>query len=64
MEKAIESCRVRMAQEQKKLDVSDALDEDRETALRRKIANVKEIIEDMEQRVSSQGTFYFFVACY
>lgn len=64
MEKAIESCRVRMAQEQKKLDVSDALDEDRETALRRKIANVKEIIEDMEQRVSPQGTFYFFVACY
>jgi HAT1-interacting factor 1 len=54
MEKAIESCRVRMAQEEKKLDVSDALDEDRETALRRKIANVKEIIEDMEQRVSSQ----------
>ncbi|PKX98552.1 SHNi-TPR domain-containing protein [Aspergillus novofumigatus IBT 16806] len=51
MEKAIESCRVRMAQEQKKLDVSDALDEDRETALRRKIANVKEIIEDMEQRL-------------
>ncbi|KAF7116092.1 hypothetical protein CNMCM5793_004013 [Aspergillus hiratsukae] len=51
MEKAIESCRVRMAQEQKKLDVSDALDEDKETALRRKIANVKEIIEDMEQRL-------------
>ncbi|KAH2024903.1 hypothetical protein KXV65_008825 [Aspergillus fumigatus] len=51
MEKAIESCRARMAQEQKKLDVSDALDEDRETALRRKIANVKEIIEDMEQRL-------------
>jgi HAT1-interacting factor 1 len=62
MEKAIESCRVRMAQEQKKLDGSDALDEDKQTALRRKIANVKEIIEDMEQRVSSQETFYFFVA--
>ncbi|RHZ49894.1 SHNi-TPR domain-containing protein [Aspergillus thermomutatus] len=51
MEKAIESCRVRMAQEQKKLDASDALDEDKATALRRKIANVKEIIEDMEQRL-------------
>lgn len=52
MEKAIESCRVRMAQEQKVLD-SDTSDEDKATAMKRKIANVQEIVADMEQRVSS-----------
>lgn len=58
MEKAIESCRVRISQEQKKLVNDGPLDEDRRTALKRRIANVKEIISDMEQRVSSYPTFY------
>ena len=53
MEKAIESCRARMAQEQKVLDSGDTSDEDKATAMKRKIANVKEIVADMEQRVSS-----------
>ncbi|KAI9368207.1 hypothetical protein BJX61DRAFT_537446 [Aspergillus egyptiacus] len=52
MEKAIESCRVRISQEQKKLDSDDTLDEDKRTALKRKIANVKEIVSDMEQRLA------------
>ncbi|KAL4901950.1 hypothetical protein BDW74DRAFT_169901 [Aspergillus multicolor] len=51
MERAIESCRVRMAQEQKKLETDDSLDEDKRTALKRRIVNVKEIISDMEQRL-------------
>ncbi|KAL4927436.1 SHNi-TPR domain-containing protein [Aspergillus undulatus] len=51
MEKAIESCRVRMSQEQKKLESDDSLDEDKRTALKRRIANVKEIVSDMEQRL-------------
>lgn len=51
MEKAIESCRARMAQEQKKLDSGDAADEDKAAAMKRKISNVKEIVADMEQRV-------------
>ncbi|KAL2866357.1 SHNi-TPR domain-containing protein [Aspergillus lucknowensis] len=51
MEKAIESCRVRMSQEQKKLDTDGTLDEDKRTALKRRIANVKEIVLDMEQRL-------------
>ncbi|KKK20938.1 hypothetical protein P175DRAFT_0460647 [Aspergillus ochraceoroseus IBT 24754] len=51
MEKAIESCRVRMAQEQKKMDGDGSLDEDKRTAMKRKIANVKEIVSDMEQRL-------------
>lgn len=55
MEKAIESCRVRMTREQKKLDGGDAADEDKATAVKRKIANVKEIVADMEQRVSLNG---------
>lgn len=57
MEKAIESCRVRISQEQKKLVNDDSLDEDRRAALKRRIANVKEIISDMEQRVSSYPSF-------
>ncbi|PWY69168.1 hypothetical protein BO94DRAFT_540024 [Aspergillus sclerotioniger CBS 115572] len=52
MEKAIESCRLRMNQEQKKLDCNYTLDEDKVTAMKRRIANVKEIIADMEQRLT------------
>ncbi|KAL5332638.1 hypothetical protein BJX70DRAFT_392841 [Aspergillus crustosus] len=51
MEKAIESCRVRMSREQKKFDTDNTLDEDKRTALKRRIVNVKEIISDMEQRL-------------
>ncbi|KAL4760469.1 SHNi-TPR domain-containing protein [Aspergillus foveolatus] len=51
MEMAIESCRVRMSQEQEKLETDGSLDEDKRAALKRKIANVKEIISDMEQRL-------------
>ncbi|KAL6235400.1 hypothetical protein BDW75DRAFT_209748 [Aspergillus navahoensis] len=51
MEMAIESCRVRMSQEQGKLETDASLDEDKLTALKRRIANVKEIISDMEQRL-------------
>lgn len=59
MEKAIESCRVRISQEQKKLVNYDSLDEDRRTASKRRMANVKEIISDMQQRVSSYPNFIF-----
>jgi len=52
MERAIESCKIRMAHEEKKLEADKDMDEDKATATRRKIANVKEIISDMEQRVS------------
>ncbi|RAL05039.1 SHNi-TPR domain-containing protein [Aspergillus ibericus CBS 121593] len=52
MEKAIESCRLRMSQEQKKLDDDSSLEEDKVTAMKRRIANVKEIIADMEQRLT------------
>ena len=52
MERAIESCKVRMAQEEKKLEADKHMDEDKVTAAKRKIANVQEIIADMEQRVS------------
>lgn len=53
MEKAIESCKLRMNQEQKKLETkAEDMDEDKMAATKRKIANVKEIIADMEQRVS------------
>ncbi|RAK75107.1 SHNi-TPR domain-containing protein [Aspergillus fijiensis CBS 313.89] len=51
MEHAIESCRVRMAQEQAKLDMNDSPDEDKAIAMKRKIANVKDVIFDMEQRL-------------
>ncbi|KAJ5101477.1 hypothetical protein NUU61_003699 [Penicillium alfredii] len=51
MERAIESCKVRMTQEEKKLGVEQHMDEDKATAAKRKIANVKEIIADMEQRL-------------
>lgn len=52
METAIESCKVRTAQEQKKLDTGDIMGEDKVTAAKKRIANVKEILADMEQRVS------------
>ncbi|KAJ5326099.1 Tetratricopeptide-like helical protein [Penicillium brevicompactum] len=51
MERAIESCRVRMAQEEKKLEAEKEEDEDKANATKRKIANVKEIVTDMEQRL-------------
>ncbi|KAL2833228.1 hypothetical protein BDW59DRAFT_76975 [Aspergillus cavernicola] len=51
MESAIESCRVRISQEKKKLESDDSLDEDKRTALKRRIVNVKEIVSDMEQRL-------------
>lgn len=53
MQSAIESCKVRMASEQKKLEADKDMDEDKVTAAKRKISNVKEIIADMEQRVSA-----------
>ncbi|PYH47717.1 SHNi-TPR domain-containing protein [Aspergillus saccharolyticus JOP 1030-1] len=51
MEHAIESCRVRMVQEQMKLVSDSSLNEDKAIALKRKIDNVKDIISDMEQRL-------------
>jgi HAT1-interacting factor 1 len=51
MERAIESCKIRMAQEEKKLEAEKDEDEDKANATKRKIANVKEIVTDMEQRV-------------
>ncbi|KAL4889727.1 hypothetical protein BDV59DRAFT_186064 [Aspergillus ambiguus] len=51
MEKAIESCRLRMVQEEKRL-TDESLEEDKATAIKRKIANVKEIVADMEQRLT------------
>lgn len=52
MERAIESCKIRMTQEEKKLEAEKEEDEDKANATKRKIANVKEIVTDMEQRVS------------
>ncbi|KAJ5496373.1 hypothetical protein N7463_008360 [Penicillium fimorum] len=51
MEHAIASCKARMAQEEKKLEADKEGDEDKATATKRKIANVKEIITEMEQRL-------------
>ncbi|CDM29215.1 hypothetical protein DTO013E5_5917 [Penicillium roqueforti] len=51
MEYAITSCKVRMAQEEKKLEAEKDGDEDKATATKRKIANVKEIVTEMEQRL-------------
>lgn len=52
METAIESCKVRMTQEEQKLTNGEIEGEDKINAAKRKIANVKEIVKDMEQRVS------------
>ncbi|GLI77027.1 hypothetical protein PoHVEF18_005310 [Penicillium ochrochloron] len=51
MERAIESCKVRMASEEKKLEANKDMDEDKVVAAKRKISNVKEIVADMEQRL-------------
>ncbi|KAJ5491790.1 hypothetical protein LT330_009060 [Penicillium expansum] len=51
MEHAIASCKVRMAQEEQKLKAEKDGDEDKATATKRKIANVKEIVTEMEQRL-------------
>ncbi|OQE27091.1 hypothetical protein PENFLA_c006G09231 [Penicillium flavigenum] len=51
MEHAIASCKVRMSQEEKKLEAEKDEDEDKATATKRKIANVKEIVTEMEQRL-------------
>ncbi|KAJ6007959.1 hypothetical protein N7540_011935 [Penicillium herquei] len=51
MERAIESCKVRLDQEEKQLETDKDMDEDKVTASKRKIANVKEIIVEMEQRL-------------
>ncbi|KAJ5177492.1 uncharacterized protein N7500_000191 [Penicillium coprophilum] len=51
MEHAIASCKVRMAQEEKRLEAEKDGDEDKATATKRKIANVKEIVTEMEQRL-------------
>jgi HAT1-interacting factor 1 len=57
MEAAIESCKIRMRQEEQKLSNGEITEEDKITAVRRKIANVKEIVADMEQRVSPSVSF-------
>lgn len=49
MEIAIESCKARLAREQAAL--AEEKDETKITAVKKEIANVKEIIADMEQRV-------------
>lgn len=66
MEHAIESCRVRMGQEQARLENDKDLDEDKVTATKRRITNVKEIIGDMEQRVRSSrsGNFWWTLLIY
>lgn len=54
MERAIESCRIRISQAQRNLDDNlSTMDEDKVSAAKMKIANVKDIVGDMEQRVSS-----------
>lgn len=52
MQSAIESCKLRLAQEEKKLETGEVEGEDKINAAKRRIANVKEIVADMEQRVS------------
>lgn len=52
METAIESCKLRMAQEEEKIKNGEISEEGEVHAARRKIENVKEIVSDMEQRVS------------
>lgn len=58
MQNAIESCKIRMAQEEKKLEAQKDEDEDKANATKRKIANVKEIVTDMEQRVISYSCYF------
>lgn len=64
MEIAIESCKIRMAQEQKKLETGEVTDEDKVAAAKQKIANVRDIVADMEQRVSLLfWAFVYFGLC-
>lgn len=64
MEKAIESCKIRAAQEQRKVDNGDIAGEDKMTAAKKRITNVKEIIVDMEQRVSGRPFSPLFCLAY
>lgn len=53
METAIESCKIRVAQEKKRLDDnSNTMDEDKISAAKLRIADVKDMVGEMEQRVS------------
>ncbi|KAL1976410.1 hypothetical protein VTN31DRAFT_2692 [Thermomyces dupontii] len=52
METAIESCKLRMAQEEEKIKNGEISEEGEVHAARRKIENVKEIVSDMEQRLA------------
>ncbi|KAN0072509.1 hypothetical protein V8E54_009438 [Elaphomyces granulatus] len=52
MEIAIGSCKAKMAQEQQILQSGEMTDEDKMAATKRKIVNVKEIVSDMEQRLT------------
>jgi HAT1-interacting factor 1 len=56
MQRAIESCKLRLSQEEKKLENGEISGEDKINASKRRIANVKEIVADMEQRVSYMFT--------
>ncbi|RJE20471.1 histone H1-binding protein [Aspergillus sclerotialis] len=52
MESAIESCKIRVAQEQRKLDDnSSTMDEDKISAANLRIADVKDMMAEMEQRL-------------
>ncbi|OKL55732.1 hypothetical protein UA08_09110 [Talaromyces atroroseus] len=51
MQRAIESCKLRLSQEEKKLETGEISGEDKINASKRRIANVKEIVADMEQRL-------------
>ncbi|EED23599.1 conserved hypothetical protein [Talaromyces stipitatus ATCC 10500] len=51
MQSAIYSCKSRLSQEEKKLEAGEIEGEDKINAAKRRIANVKEIVADMEQRL-------------
>jgi HAT1-interacting factor 1 len=53
MERAIESCRLRISKEEERLNTGAIDDAEKAAVLRRKVAEVKEIVTDMEQRVCS-----------
>jgi HAT1-interacting factor 1 len=52
METSIESCKLRISQEEKKLRTGEINDEGKLMETKRNITSVKEIVADMEQRVS------------
>lgn len=58
MQSAIESCKLRLAQEEKKLETGEIEGEDKINAAKRRIANVKEIVAEMEQRVNICPSFF------